>query len=108
MVTEAHATLTKRVKLPELFCLSDSSVLFISCGCSANLPQGSPGQKFVRQRFHCCEAVDDVGFACCRPKALSPLRMLQPLLQVVLGHNKMRADVLTCSAFAPVRPYNLS
>lgn len=108
VVTEAHATLTELVKLPELVCLSDSSVTFISCGCSANLPQGNPGQKFIRQRFHCCEAFDDVGFACCLAKALSPLHLLQPLLQVVLGHSKMRAEVLTCYAFGPACPYNLS
>lgn len=108
MVTEAHATLTALVKLPELFCLSDSSVMSISCGHSANLPEGNPGQKFIHQRFHCCEASDDGGFAWCLSKALSPLRVLQPLLQVVLGHRKMRAEVLACSAFGPVCPYNLS
>lgn len=104
MVTEAHATLTELVKLPQLVCLSDSSVTFISCGCGANLPQGNPGQKFVHQCFHCCEAFDDVGFACCLAKVLSPLCLLQPLLQVFLGHSKMCAEVLTCSAFGPACP----
>lgn len=73
VVTEAHAALTELVKSPKPVCLSDSSVMFISCVCSANLPQGNTGQKFIHQRFHCCEAFNDMDFACCLAKALESL-----------------------------------
>lgn len=96
VVTEAHATLTKLVKLPELVCLSDSpvSVMFIS---DVVVVQTCPWDRSLSFSTFTTAVFDDVGFACCLTKALSPLHMLQPLLQLVLGHSKMCADVPTCS-----------